>query len=102
MLTGHTTLDLALLHKQITAAVSLFYQAVAFASTHMPYLDEQWRNNWGWIIYALSVVNIVRVFGCLGYPCTSTSNNLVASLHLLACESLSHYLLQQVIVSPPA
>ena len=28
------------------------------------------------------------MFGCLIYPCTSTSNNLVASLHLLACESV--------------
>jgi len=61
MLTGNATLDLAFLHKHITAAVSLFYQAVAFVSTHMPYLDEQWRNNRGWITYALSMVNIVRV-----------------------------------------
>ena len=36
-------------------------------------------------------------FRCLFYQCTSTSNNLVASLYLLASESLSHYL--QVIVS---
>jgi len=43
MLTGNTTLDLALLHKQITTAVSFHNQVVAFASFHMSCLDEQRR-----------------------------------------------------------
>jgi len=56
MLTCNTTLDLTLLHKQITTTVSLFYQLLLLPRLILCFVDKQWRIDNGWITYALSMV----------------------------------------------
>ena len=59
MLMCNTTLDLSLLHKQITTAVSPFYQLLLLPRLILCFVDEQWRIDIGWITYALSMVNVI-------------------------------------------